>query len=476
MKVAVLGGGVSGLAAAIKVQEIARAKQIPLELTLFEASPRLGGSIQTVREGESLFELGPDAIFTEKPWGLEFLRKIGLESEIISTNSRHRKSFVAWKGRLYPVPEGFYILAPTQILSFALSPLFSVKGKVRALREMWIPPRSSSSDESLGSFVRRRMGEEVLERMAQPMVGGIHSADVEELSLKSTFPRFLELEQKYGSVIRGFGRGSSAGKNHAGARGPRYSLFVSLAGGMERMIRRASENFPRESIRLSSPVRSIRRNGDHFSISGENFEAEADAVVCALPAQRAGEFLSGFDPVLSGLLKKITYGSCGTVNLLYKRAGIPHALDGFGFVVPEAEKRGIIGCSFASVKFEGRAPEGFSVLRAFIGGKRAEEILSKSDEDVAALARRDLRDLLKIEASPQKSFVSRSPRSMAQYKVGHGDLAVKISELAHHHPGLALAGNYFTGGGIPDCVKAGEAAAERIGNYLAGLKIPKQEV
>ena len=232
MKVAVLGGGVTGLACALRLQELAREKSLPLEIDLFETSNRLGGSVETVRELGAVLEMGPDAIFTakdatdksvisgppltEKSWGLDFLKKLGLENEIIGTNPRYRKSFVAWRGKLIPVPEGFYLLAPSNILSFALSPLFSLRGKLRALADLLIPPRKKDEDESLASFVRRRLGREVLERAAQPLAGGIYGADMETLSVKATFPRFLELEQKHGSILKGLALGNSFRKSGEG--------------------------------------------------------------------------------------------------------------------------------------------------------------------------------------------------------------------------------------------------------------------
>lgn len=466
MKVAVLGGGVTGLACALRLQELAREKSLPLEIGLFEASDRLGSSVETVREQGVVIEMGPDAIFTEKPWGLDFLKKLGLENEIMGTDPRYRKSFVAWRGKLIPVPEGFYLLAPSNILSFGLSPLFSLWGKLRALADLLIPARELDTDESLASFVRRRLGREVLERAAQPLAGGIYGADMETLSVKATFPRFLEMERKHGSILRGLAMGNSFRKSKE-ARGPRYSLFVTLRGGMDRMIEAAGARIPASSIHLGAAVDSVRRDSNGgFVLSVNGTETRADAVCSCLTAWRAASIFSGLDPALSEDLGRIPYGSVGTVNLLYDKLDVKHPLDGFGFVVPDVERRSIIGCSFSSVKFPGRAPEGKVLLRAYLGGDFAEKTLQEPDEKILDLVFKDLNELLGIRAKPLLVIIRKHVSTMPQYQVGHLDLVESIERRAGQNAGIFFAGNAFNGVGIPDCVRSGERAAERAVRHL----------
>ena len=457
----VIGGGITGLACALRLLELGREKNFPVQVLLIESSGKLGGVISTLRQDGCVLELGPDAIFTEKSWGLDFLKKLGLEKAVVDTNPGFRKSFVATRGKLYPVPEGFYLLAPSRIFPLIFSPIFSVRGKLRALCDLFIPAKAEDGDESLESFVLRRLGKEVLERMAQPMVGGVYSSDLKDMSLKATFPRFLELERDYGSVIRGL----ASGRKVSGAgpvRGPRYSLFVSLERGLERLVEKAREKIGEERIRFQTETEAVYAEQGRFKIRCEGFEVEADALCLACPAHRSSKILDSLDGGLAGNLAQIPYRSGATVNLVYKKEDIPRPLDGFGFVVPEIEKSFISGCTFSSVKFLKRAPVGRVVLRAFAGGRSRAEFLGLSDGEIETKARADLKKFLGVSAAPLFSVVRRYPDSLPQYRVGHPELVKKIENRLRNFRGLALAGNYFYGTGIPDCVRSGELAAEKM--------------
>jgi oxygen-dependent protoporphyrinogen oxidase len=466
LRIAVVGGGISGVAAAVRCVELAGERGRPVELRLYEASNRLGGVISTHRRESCLLEGGPDALFTEKPWGLDFAKKVGLSSRTISTNPEFRSSFIALRDRLLPVPEGFYLLAPSKIWPLAASPIFSPAAKLRMLLDLVLPSRSNAPDESLASFVRRRLGREALERMAQPMVAGIYSADAEELSLEATFPQFRQWEKKYGSVIRGMWLARQARKT-APERGPRYSLFVSFEGGMESLIECAARCLPPESIRLETEIRSIRREGEVFRLSGPGIDAEADAVCLALPAFRSAGLLESLDGPCAKLLRDIPYHSGATVNLIYNEADVPYALEGFGFVVPAIEEKSISGCTFSSVKFLGRAPRNRVVLRAFIGGRRAEELLKRSDAEVAERAGAEVKKILNLSGAPLFVSVHRYESALPQYLVGHLDKIGQIEDRVAGMSGVALAGNGYRGVGIPDCIRSGEKAAEKLFNDAA---------
>ncbi|MGH7374656.1 MAG: protoporphyrinogen oxidase [Candidatus Rokuibacteriota bacterium] len=460
MKLIVVGGGVSGLAAAHRAVELARERGRPLELTLLEAGDRLGGTIQTERRDGFLVECGPDSFLSEKPWALALCRRLGLEDRLIRTDDRFRRTFVVFRGSLHPLPEGFQLLAPTQLRSFVSSSLFSWRGKLRMACDLLLP-RGSDPDESLGAFVRRRLGREALERVAQPLVAGIYTADPDELSLQATMPRFLEMERRERSVILALWRAvRKAPGPHTGTSGARWSLFVTFADGMEELIRVLATRLPPGAVRLKERVTAATRESGQWRVaaaSGAVFDA--DALILAPEAYQAARILRYVDPGLAHLLEGIPQASSATVTLAYRRDEIPHPLDGFGFVVPQVERRAIIACSFSSVKYPGRAPDGHVLLRVFMGGAMNESVLAADDAALVATACAELHSLLGVAAEPRFTRVTRYPRAMPQYHVGHLAVAQAIERAVARHPGLRLAGGAYRGVGIADCVRSGEEAA-----------------
>lgn len=468
-RVIVIGGGISGLVAAHRLVERSALEHRPVEIILLEASSRTGGILRTHRRDGFLMEGGPDAFISEKPAALALAKRIGLEERLIETNEAHRRSFIVRDGRLHAVPEGFQLLAPTRFLPFITSGIFSWSGKARMALDLFLPRRKGANerDESLAEFVRRRLGREALERMAQPMVGGIYTADPERLSLLATMPRFLEMECKHRSLLCAMWkqrRRLSAEKVRS-TSGARYSLFLSFDEGMQVLADRLASRLPDGLVRLKSKVDAlafdeaartwkIRANGDETMT--------ADAVCIALPAYGAAHLLRQQDEALARELDAIPYASTATVNLAFKREDIPHPLNGFGFVVPLVERRAILACTFSSRKFTGRAPEGHALLRAFVGGALQPEMFALDEEETVTRVRADLSDLLKIEEQPLFTVVEKWPRSMAQYHVGHLDLVERIRKRAGAYGTLQLAGNAYTGAGVPDCVLSGETAADRI--------------
>jgi len=463
VKLAVVGGGIAGLAAAHHAVEIARERGCPLELALFEAGDRVGGTIQTERHEGFLVECGPDSFLSEKPWALALCRRLGIEDRLVRTDDRFRRTYVAFRGRLHPLPDGFQLLAPTQLGPFVRSRLFSWRGKLRMAMDL-VLPRGSDPDESLGGFVSRRLGREALERVAQPLVAGIYTADPDVLSLAATMPRFLELERKERSVILGLWRASRrAPAETAGASGARWSLFVTFADGMEELIRALAARLPSDAIRLKERVASVTREGGAWRLGmADGSAATADGVIIATESHQAGRMLRYTDPALSLLLDGISYASSATVTLGWRRADIPHPLDGFGFVVPQVERRPIIACTFSSVKYPGRAPDGFALLRVFVGGALNEAVLDGDDETLTRIARAELGELLGIQAPPLWSRISRYPKAMPQYHVAHLARVEAIEGCLRAHPGLALVGGAYRGVGIADCVRSGEEAAARL--------------
>jgi oxygen-dependent protoporphyrinogen oxidase len=474
-QIVIIGGGISGLAAAHRVIELSQELHQPIKLTILEASSRLGGTIQTDQRDGFLIERGPDSFISEKPEALALARRLGIESRLIETNDQHRRSFIVKHGRLRPVPEGFQLLAPTRFWPFITSDIFSLAGKLRMSADLLLPRRSlnGTNDESLASFVRRRLGREALERMAQPMVGGIYTADPEVLSLRATLPRFLEMERQYRSVILGMWRRGRAAKPETGVSGARYSLFLSFDQGTEVLVRAletsiADDRLPMADsspeIRLNAKVTALERESDGaWTIKVEGGKAlGADAVCLALPAYVSAKLLSNTASELSSLLSQIKFASTATINLGYSRTDIAHDLNGFGFVVPFIEKRSLIACTFSSVKFAGRAPEDHVLLRAFVGGALQPELLTLNEEEITRRVERDLRELIGVRDKPLFTEVTKWSNSMPQYEVGHLDHIEKIESALSKIPGLTLAGNSFRGAGIPDCIRSGEAAAEEL--------------
>ena len=399
MKVVIIGGGISGLAAAYRLSEIGRKTGQPFEITLAEASSRLGGVIESRSREGFLLEGGPDSFISEKPAGYELSKRLGIASEITGTNNKFRRSFIYKKGKLVPVPEGFYLIAPSQIPAFLATPLLDWKTKFRMGRELFIPKRKSQGDESVGSFVRRRFGETTLREIAQPMIGGIYTADPEFLSLEATMPQFLDLERQYGSVIKGLiTRKKLRSQNAAqSASGPRYSLFLSFREGMESLTQSIVAQLPEVRFRMNSFATEVRSFSGKWRVSFQQGEVlETDAVCIALSAFQAVPLLLKTAPDLSCDLGTIPYESVATVNLAYKRSDIPHSLNGFGFVVPAITGRKIVACSFSSVKFEGRAPQGMALLRVFAGGALHRDVYAMDDETLEHTVKEELRHYLGV--------------------------------------------------------------------------------
>ena len=462
MKLVIVGGGITGLAAAHRALEIARERRLSLDLAVLEARERLGGTIATERAGGFLIEAGPDSFLSEKPWALALCRRLGLEPRLVGTDERFRKTFVWLGSRLHPLPEGFQLLAPTRLRPFVTSPLFSWRGKVRMALDLVLPRGAAGDDESLGAFVRRRLGREALERVAQPLVAGIYTADPDDLSLSATMPRFLELERSQRSLILALWRSSrSVAAARSGVRGARWSLFVTLAGGMEELVATLVARLPAGAVHLKHRVVVLERREGRWQVAGEDGSREADRVIVASEAHAASRMLRYVDPSLAALLQVIPYASSATVSLGYRRADVPHPLDGFGFVVPRIEGRRLLACTFSSVKYPGRAPDGYALLRGFLGGALDANVLEEDDPTLVGRAREELRAALGVAAEPVLSRVARHAAAMPQYAVGHLTAVDAIERRLETAPGLVLAGAAYRGVGIADCVRSGEIAAER---------------
>lgn len=472
-RIIVVGAGITGLAAAHRVVELSREMGLAIDVLLLEARDRLGGTILTQNRDGFIIEGGPDSFITQKPWGLALCRRLGLESRLIQTNPSCRRTFVVRDGRLHPVPEGFLLLAPTRIWPFVTSRLFSWPGKMRMAMDLVIPRKDHGpeGDESLSSFVTRRFGREALERIAQPLVSGIYTADPTDLSLRATMPRFLEMEAAHGSLIKAMRRERKAAAVRGasgGDSGARYSLFVSIDAGMSTLIDTLESRLPAGSVRRNAVVSRIDPAGGGWRVlTADGGSEAAEAVILASPAHASARLLADLDTSLSSELAGIRYASSATMSLAFRREQVPHAMDGFGFVVPALEGRALIAATFSSVKFPGRAPEGWVLMRAFLGGAMHAKVYEMDDRDLHAAVLRDLRELIGLQGEPAFAEMYRWPNSMPQYPVGHLDRVRRIEARLAAFPGLAVAGNAFGGVGVPDCVRSAEAAAERVVRLLS---------
>jgi oxygen-dependent protoporphyrinogen oxidase len=477
--VAIVGGGISGLAAAHRLRELDPTAAI----TLFEAGDRLGGVLQTDRGRDGwLIERSADMFLTREPWALDLCRRIGIAGELIETDARFRRAYVVRRGRLVRVPEGFTLMSPARIWPIVTTPLFSPPGKLRLAWEYFVPARKDDGDESLESFVVRRFGREAFDLLVQPLIGGIYTADPAKLSVQATLPQFIEMERQHGSLIRGMRVQAASGRrktpdstDHSETgTGARYGLFVAPRDGMQRLVETLAARLPPETVRLDAcvvrVVGPIRQAGPEASnwrvfLEDDANPAEFDDLVLATPAAACSRLLANVDAQLAELIGRIEYAGCSVAILGIRREQLARPIDGFGFVVPAIEKRQIIAGSLASLKFPGRAPEGKLLLRVFVGGALQPELARLPDEDIRRIVLAELRELLGLAGEPEFFDVARWLGMMPQYHVGHLDLVRQIEERAAAIPNFALAGNAYRGVGVPFCVRSGERAAERIAEH-----------
>ena len=455
LRVAVVGAGPSGLAAAFRVVELAREQGKAVDLSVLEASDRPGGAIGTDEVEGFRVERGADGFITDKPALIALARRLGIEDRLVRPEPAQQGASVVKDGQLFPIPEGFSMMAPTGIRAFLASPLLTPRGKLRAMGEVLLPRGAPRDDESLASFVRRRFGGEVLERLAQPLIGGIYGANPELLSLRATMPRFLDAEQSSRSVTLGLRR--QAARAAQTAHGARYSLFASFDRGMQVLVDALVAALPEGALRLSSPLGGVTPDGEGGATLLVRGQPERfDRVILALSSRAAARLLEPTDALLARRLEQIHHGSCALVNMGFDRRF--EALRGYGVVIPDAERRPSIAMTFASRKWAGRAPAGADLIRVFLGEQLSEEA---DDERLVQVARGELKALLGIDAAPRVTVLRRYLGAMPHYHVGHLARLATIERQAAAHPWLSIAGNSLRGVGVPDAVKAGEEAAER---------------
>jgi protoporphyrinogen/coproporphyrinogen III oxidase len=452
-RIAIIGGGISGLAAAFALERAGR-EGAEVKYRLFESAARLGGVVLTERMEGCIVEAGPDSFISEKPWAAELCRQVGLADELVGSNDATRKTYILVKGRLLPIPDGLMFMVPTKLWSVLSSGMFSGHTKMRMARERFFPPHAGHGDESVAAFIGRHYGGEMVERLADPLLAGVYGGEASQLSVRAVLPRFVEMEAKYGSL----GRGAMAlRKNAAGKAGAR-PLFTTLKNGMQQMVEALAQTLNPVNLALNTAVQLLQRQDGGWLVSAGYKTDHFDAVVVATSARQAAPLLQTAGPELARELSLIPYSSSITVALGYGpevRAALP---PGFGFLVPRTESKRLLAATFVHNKFPHRAPEDRALVRCFLGGTGDEQILSAPDEEVISIVRTELEQILKVSAAPDFVKIHRWRKAMAQYNVGHLERLARIESL--QLPGVFLAGNGYRGIGVPDCVRSGQEAAE----------------
>ncbi|MEO8606444.1 MAG: protoporphyrinogen oxidase [Chloroflexota bacterium] len=460
VEVVIVGGGIAGLSAAWYLQKEASERGLNVHFTVLEQSNRWGGKIQTEQVdgfGESPFimEAGPDAFLTRKPWALALARELGLNERILGVNRAKIQTYVVHRGQPVPLPEGLQLLVPTKIMPFLRSPLFSIWGKIRVGSEPFIPRRADTSDETLASFVRRRLGVEVLDKLAEPLLSGVYNADPEYQSMLATFPQFPVMEQKHGSLLR------AVRESHAEKPADSSPSFISFETGAHELVGALVTQLTGD-LWLSTKVQSIQSSaeGVYTLTLNEGRPLHADAVILSVPAKAAASLLTDAAPQAANRLSEMRSASIGAVYLGFRAQDVTHPLDGFGVVIPSSEKRGIDGMTWISSKWTHRAPDGHVLLRVFFGGPHTRAAMDMDDTALVDMVRDEVRSLLQISAPPLFHKIFRWPDGYPQYDLGHLERVAAIESALP--PGIFVAGSSYRGIGVPDCIKQGQAAAQQV--------------
>lgn len=465
-RVAIIGGGIAGIAAACKLQEHSSA----FEVSIFESQPRLGGVLETVQDGPYLIERSADNFATLLPQALELSRSHAADVDLIQPEESNRQAFVLHEGTPEPIPLGFSLMQPTRLMSILTTRALTVRGKLRLLGEYWVKRRESEEDESLESFATRRLGREAFESLVEPIVSGIFTADPATLSMAATMPQFLKMERDSGGLIRGYlsSKRKDAAAAARKASGARYDQFMAPKHGMSAWIEALARNLPTERTYLNTTVQSVTvdSQGEWTLCSGDSVH-KADGVVFALPAAPCARLWEPTSTEIARLLDEVPYASSAVAALVVKKSDLAGRTDGFGLVVPRKEGRASLALSYSSNKYSGRVPDDEILIRVFFGGAKDPKFLEQSDEEILSLAKSELRDVLQWQAhSTQWERIIRWPNAMPQYLVGHVDRMQTLSQLMKAYPTAQLCGAAYQGVGIPQCVRSGTTAAQALVEYF----------
>lgn len=461
--IVVVGGGITGLSAAFYLKQAAENANLPLQCTLIEKDGRIGGKIRTYRDQQFILEGGPDSMLARKPAGLELIRKLGLESEIIGTNPAAHKTYIFQAGKLYAMPTGTNLGIPVSLSPFLQNDLLSPGGKLRALADLILPADIKKDDESLGQFLRRRFGNELVDALCEPLLAGIYAGRIDDLDMESTFPQFRKLEQENRSVILGLRRQKQTLPTVTPSG---RSVFISLRGGLETLTERLGEYLLEWlDFRLHTSVLHLTKNTtQNYTLTlrtetGEDTSIDADAVIVTTPAPVAAQILRETVPSAEQLAQ-IPYISTATILVGYLKEQVHVELDASGFLIPRNEHRAITASTWVSSKWPHTTPDDHVMIRCYVGRSGQEEHLSKSDAELVQLVQKELSEILHITATPVFSKVTRWMNSMPQYLVHHKQHLQQVkAQLKLRMPSVFIAGAGYEGIGIPDCIMQGQLTA-----------------
>jgi oxygen-dependent protoporphyrinogen oxidase len=466
-KVVIIGGGITGLAAAYRLQQIAP----EVEIILIEASERLGGKIGSERFEGFLIEAGPDCFLSRKPRGIGLCEELGVTAELQGRDPAHRKTYVLRHGRLHRLPEGLTGMIPTNLDALRHSTLLSDQARERIAQEPILPPAPDNGDESVANFICRRFGRETFENLIEPLMGGIYAGQADQLSLAATFPQLRQLELKHGSLINGLLAQKTAASSAS------YPPFVAFRDGMGELVNHIVDRLKNVQICLRTAVShiDIANEGYQLTLQPTNLQSpisnlHTPILILTTPTYVTSHLLHPIAPDLALTLDQIPYASSALVNLAFNEADISIPLDGYGYVIPRIEGRAALACTWTSRKWRGRAPAGKVLLRVYIGRFGEPDVTSYADEKLLAIAQQEISDTLQIQVEPLFHRIVRFPKAMPQYNMGHLDRLATIETRLKDFPGLFMSGAAFRGVGIPDCIHAGETAARAAVAYWQEMK------
>lgn len=473
-RVAIIGGGITGLTAAYALEQHNRNSSEPIEYLLIERAKQLGGKVRTENIDGFRVEAGPDCFVAEKPAVKQLASQLGIQDRILKPNDSSRRSYIYSRGKIHELPEGLLLLLPTKITPFLLSPLISWTGKARMACDAVIPKRKDAGDETLASFVRRRLGKEMLDKIAAPLVGGIHSNNPETMSLQASFPRLLEMEREYGSMVRAM-LTARVKTVFTKARGSN-SHFLSFKHGMGEITDSLIAGLDKKRMLTDRIVTRLEKlTGNDKTVykvffANNHKPLEVDAAVVATASNRASRILERMDRRAADLLHEIPQTSSANLSLAFKSHELARIPDGFGLMIPAIEKRKISALTLSSTKWNNRAPDPrYSLIRVFVGGYRNQELALMDDRDLVALVRKELSDLFRVTAAPAMTAIHRWIEERPQYTLGHLERVRSIEERLSQHKGLFLAGCSYHGIGVGDCVASGAAVSKAVIDFVNGL-------
>ncbi|WP_210365819.1 protoporphyrinogen oxidase [Bacillus sp. REN3] len=463
-QVIIIGGGITGLAAAYYLQKEARENALPIQVKLMEASDRLGGVISTEKRDGFVIERGPDSIIARKKSATRLIEEVGLKDKVISNTAG--KSYIFARGRLQTMPEGSFMGIPTKVTPFAVSGLFSPIGKLRAAGDFILPKGKAQSDQSLGGFFRRRLGNEVVDNLIEPLLSGIYAGDIDELSLMALFPNFYEMEQKHRSLVAGLNRTMPKPTKPAKKTPSKKGMFISLSTGLEELVQQVEKRLEPDTVYKNTAVEKVEKadSGYRVFLSGGGYE-RADSVVIAADHFHAQQMLSEY-PFMD-VFKDMPSNSVANVAMAFPKSAIEKDIDGTGFLVSRNSDFRITACTWTHKKWPGTTPDNMALLRCYVGKPDDQDVVDLSDEEIVEIVLRDLNKTMNITEKPAFHLVTRWKKAMPQYTVGHLERIATVKEaLKKELPGVYLAGGSFEGVGIPGCIDQAEAAVKKVLDYI----------